>query len=303
VRPPTRKPPKLKPTRLHVSEVLQWADAHKARHGTWPGKDSGPIPESPWTTWRHVDRALRDGFRGLRGGSSLARLLAKHRGARNRCDLPDLTECQLLKWADQHRARTGNWPRERGDGGIVDAPGETWRNVSAALREGGRGLPGGSSLPRLLESRRGRRNRGRLSRLSVCQILNWADAHHERTGRWPTSLSSRIHGTDGETWRGVDNALIRGARGLAGGTTLADLLAERRPFRNVANLPRLSVALVMRWARLHRGRHGHWPDRKSGAIPGTKETWARIDDDLRRGFRGLPAGLSIARLRPARSRQ
>jgi hypothetical protein len=49
-------------------------------------------------TWVNVDQALRQGLRGLRPGSSLARLLAKHRGKRNRKALPRYTLAQILTW-------------------------------------------------------------------------------------------------------------------------------------------------------------------------------------------------------------
>ena len=46
-------------------------------------------------------------------------------------------------------------------GPVAEAPEETWRAVNMALAQGHRGLPGGSSLSRLLdESRRGTRPRG-----------------------------------------------------------------------------------------------------------------------------------------------
>ena len=40
----------------------------------------GPIPEVPGEQWRNVDAALREGFRGLPGGSSLTQLLTEGRG-------------------------------------------------------------------------------------------------------------------------------------------------------------------------------------------------------------------------------
>ena len=126
-------------------------------------------------------------------------------------------------------------------GPVFGAPGEKWWNISAALRDGRRGQPGGSSLPRLLEKHRGVRNRGRLARLSVRQILTWADAPHARTGRWPTALSGAIAGTPGETWRGIDHCLQRGTRSLPGGTSLARVMAEHRGYRNVHDLPRLET--------------------------------------------------------------
>ena len=42
-------------------------------------------------TWAAVDAALINGVRGLEGGSSLARLLDRERGVRNRKALPRLT--------------------------------------------------------------------------------------------------------------------------------------------------------------------------------------------------------------------
>jgi hypothetical protein len=56
-----------------------------------------------------------------------------------------LTEEQLLAWADAHHAHTGQWPNAR-SGSVLAVPGETWSGINAALRNGYRGLPGGSSL-------------------------------------------------------------------------------------------------------------------------------------------------------------
>jgi transcriptional regulator with XRE-family HTH domain len=78
-KPPPRKPPPRKPL-LHVESILAWADAHRACTGKWPTELSGPVVEAPSETWLGVDRALRQGFRGLaqaRAGS-LPQLLRKH---------------------------------------------------------------------------------------------------------------------------------------------------------------------------------------------------------------------------------
>jgi hypothetical protein len=94
--------------------------------------------------------ALDRGWRGLPGGTTLARLLARERGKRNHKDLPRLTPGQIRAWAVAHHRRTGVWPGRK-TGSIPEAPGETWSGVNAALMTGGRGLPGGSSLSRLLK--------------------------------------------------------------------------------------------------------------------------------------------------------
>jgi hypothetical protein len=49
-------------------------------------------------------------------------------------------------------------------------------------------------------------------------------------------------------------------------------------------------------ARRYRQRSGRWPNLFSGKIPGTHDTWLRIDWALRKGYRGLPGGDSLAKL-------
>jgi hypothetical protein len=135
---------------LSEPQILAWADASHARAGSWPRQRSGLIPEAPGLAWHNVDADLRHGHRGLPGGDSLARLLARMRGARNPKGLPPLTVAQVLRWADEHRRRTGRWPSAM-SGPVRGAPGLTWLAVDMALRSGHRGLPGGGSLARLLD--------------------------------------------------------------------------------------------------------------------------------------------------------
>ncbi|MDB5307939.1 MAG: hypothetical protein JWO38_2141 [Gemmataceae bacterium] len=297
--------------RLEHWEILIWADAYHDRTGRWPTAASGPIPEAPGERWAAVDAALRSGTRGLPGGDSLARLLARRRGARNHADRPPLTTAQILAWADAHYRRTGDWPTA-GSGAVADAPGETWCAVAHALRDGRRGLPGGSSLARLLEAERGVRdpaavhsrsagteygfrNRAAVPMLTTAQILAWADAHHARTGRWPTRRDGPIPGTTGETWFAVEGALSVGARGLAGGSSLAQFLAAHRGVRNRKALPALTVGQIRGWVTAHYRRTGTWPGRDSGPIPEAPgETWSAVSNALKRGGRGLPGGSSLA---------
>jgi len=56
---------RAQPARLHLNEILAWADAHYARTGRWPSLHAGPIPETPHENWRKVDNALRKGYHGL----------------------------------------------------------------------------------------------------------------------------------------------------------------------------------------------------------------------------------------------
>jgi hypothetical protein len=218
--------------RLSVEKILKWADAFRRRTKKWPRETSGSIPDAPEETWVAVDRALRVAIRGLRGVSSLAQLLAEHRGVRNIQALPRLSVKQILAWADAHERRTGEWPTSK-SGSIVQAPGESWSAVNAALRSGRRGFPGGSSLPRVLAKHRGVRNPKDPPSLNVKQILRWADQHFQRVDNWPSWHSGPIPEAPGETWAMIDRALRKGQRGLSGRVSLYRLLKKngKKPIR------------------------------------------------------------------------
>jgi hypothetical protein len=138
---------KFAPPTIANGEV--WADRHCEATGRWPTCESGPVLGAPDETWRAVEMALYEGLRGLRGGSSVAKLLAKHRGVRNIGNLPRLTVKQILRWADAHFRRTGSWPTYR-SGPVQGAKDETWKAIEMALQRGRRGLRRSSSLHRVL---------------------------------------------------------------------------------------------------------------------------------------------------------
>jgi hypothetical protein len=211
---------------LSEEQILSWADAFHDSTGYWPTRDDGLTSGSQGDTWASIDAALHRGTRGLPGGSSLARLLAERRGVRNLADLPALTEDQILDWMDDHRQKKGCWPRPK-SGLVLAAPGETWAALNKSLRQGCRGLPGGSSLAELLARRRGVRNNWHLPPLSEAEIVVWCEAHVVRKGHWPTRGSGQVHEAPAETWVGLDAALRKGRRGLPGGSSLARLFDRR----------------------------------------------------------------------------
>jgi hypothetical protein len=287
---------------LTEDQILAWADEYHRRTGRWPKLTSGAVPRNFVDRWVTIDSALRKGCRGLPGGSSLARLLAARRGVRNMKGLPRLTVPKILRWADEHHRRTGDWPRQNTKPrGIPGTNGETWLAVDAALQVGGRGLPAGSSLARVLKEHRGVRHIGELPPLSVDQILAWADTFHERTGRWPKSTDQRevIPDSGGERWGYVMHALDMGLRGFPGGASLADLLEKHRGVRNIRRLPPLTEGQILTWADAYFAAHGKWPMAgcPEQAISGTRgERWHAVDLALRLGRRGLPGGASLAGL-------
>lgn len=289
-------PNRLNLPRLTIKKILAWADAHHRRTGKWPKNKSGSVTDYLEETWHGIDEALRKGGRGLPGGSSLARLLARRRGVRNEGDLPQLTEAKILDWADAHQLRTGSWPRPS-SGPIVGTDGETWKAVELALIFGLRGLPGDSSLVRLLAERRGAPSKKRTAILTVEQILAWADEHYAKTGKWPTAKSGPVIDEDNEIWRSIEAALRLGHRGLPGGSSIAKLLAAERGRCNRKGRPRLTVKQVLGWAEKHHERTGKWPSAQSGPIPEAPgETWRGVEMALVQGNRGFLGGSSIYRL-------
>lgn len=291
-------------------KILAWADAHRRRTGRWPTTRSGAIPDAPGETWGAVAAALKTGYRGIgKGGNSLGRFLLANRGVRLPPYRTDrLTEDTIIDWADHYRERTNSWPL-RTSGRVLAAPHENWHAINGALYNGLRGLPGGSSIARLLARRRGARHLHERPRLTYRQILDWADKFNRKTGRWPTRVGGLIPNAGGETWASVYDAMFKGRRGLRRRFTLTQFLIENRDIDRGANRPQLSTSTIVLWVRAHFRRYGEWPTRYSGrvdAAPG--ETWLGIDRALRRGFRGLPAGSSLPRLvhrlsRPAPRRQ
>jgi hypothetical protein len=209
--------------RLTQAKILAWADAWRRRTGRYPTKQSGAVQPGGRLTWKNVDASLCRGFRGLAGGSSLARLLADCRGVRYQRQLPRLTEAQILRWADRHFGRTGRWPHRR-SGPIPDAPGENWQKVQNALTFGLRGLEGGASLAWLLAKHGRKRNRRALPPLTMEQIIAWAEAQARQTDRWPTAKSGPVLAMPVETWGRLNEDLRWGRRGLPGGTSLAQLI-------------------------------------------------------------------------------
>ncbi len=58
--------------------ILRWADAHYQTTGKWPNPKTGAITAVEGESWYSVQWALQHGTRGLPGGDTLARFLARY---------------------------------------------------------------------------------------------------------------------------------------------------------------------------------------------------------------------------------
>jgi hypothetical protein len=121
--------------------ILEKAEEYKRKHGRWPSAALGKI-EGTDERWSRIDAALIHGYRGLLGGSSLSKLLGREKD--------DLTVEWILKKSEKYRRRHGHYPNQKS--GVIEGSDETWMGIDSALRDGYRGLPGGSSLSKLLRS-------------------------------------------------------------------------------------------------------------------------------------------------------
>jgi hypothetical protein len=214
----------------------------------------------------------------------------------NRSRRPTLTIEEILAWAEAYHAAHGRWPG-RESGPVEQAPSETWMGIDSALKSGGRGLATKGSLARLLRENRGPETLNRPPRLTVEQVLAWADAHYAATGEWPSKYTGTVTDAPHESWQKIDNALSNGRRGLPRAGSIARLLSQHRGKRHTLALPPLTLAQIRAWAEAHRARTGRWPRRQDGPVadaPG--ETWWAINCALQQGKRGLPRGLTLSRL-------
>ena len=313
---------------LTVEGILAWADAHHAAHDTWPEagllSGSGAVDGAPGESWKAINHALAMGLRGLPGDSSLAELLAEHRGAsppdmrpqalaekiwaweqehfpikrpriraKGRPYRPLLSSPEILAWVAAHHAATGEWPRIP-SGQVRDAPFDvTWVAINSALVKGLRGLPGGSSITRLMAEYYEVE-----PTLTLERVLAWADAHHAATGTWPTFDSGKVHGAVREYWAHLDTLLRVGGRGLQGGLSVSRMLQKYRGLRDQREREPLTIDEILVWGDAHHAVNGVWPSRESGPVRDAPHnlTWSEVGAALNLGRRGLPSGWALARL-------
>ena len=277
---------------LTAETIVRWAKAHRRATGKWPNVYSGRISGTD-DTWKRINGCLAKGVRGAVQYPSLAALLRDRCGVVGHRGKPEISIGQILEWADQYKAKHGRWPTA--NSGAIPEANENWRAICLSLLNGTRGLDGGWSLPRLLAEHRSHRNRSNLSRLTIRDILRWADVYKQSTGEWPSPRSGPIPGTM-DTWLSVNRALQKGLRGISACSSLSRLLAEHRQARNKANLPAITVQQILTWADEHLQANDAWPNQNAGQIPETEEKWQNINACLLVGLRGLPGGSSIAKL-------
>jgi hypothetical protein len=298
-------------TPLTIDLILKWIELYYKEYGEYPNKNSGIIKfadeKYKGITWAHVNTALERGVRGLPGGSSLPKLLEEKFNVKNIQNLPSLSMELIEEWIKLFHAKHNRYPN-RNDGIIEFATGKhkgtTWAHVNTALERGVRGLPGGSSLPKLLEEKFNVKNIKNLPNLSYKEIEGWIKFHYDKYGKYPNKNSGIIEFATGKhkgtTWAHVNTALSEGIRGLPKGSSLPKLLEEKFGVQNHMNLPNLSYEEIEEWIKFHYDKYGKYPNKNSGIIEFAKGvyegiTWSQVNTALLEGLRGLKKDSSLKR--------
>jgi hypothetical protein len=276
--------------------IVKYRNANGGRNPTVTSGDATPYVGNT-VTWRGVNSSLREGCRGLPGGSSLARFLVEHGFDE---DKPDITDAELETACRAFHTEHGTYPKvDSGDCsryfGWAEGT-DTWRNVNACIRNGIRGL--GSLNERSL--------------YLFCQRLGIADvkpkftdvslksaclAYHAEHGTYPKEdsgdCSKHFGWSDGtDTWANVNSSIANGSRGLESlkGSSLY-LFCQDLGIATVK--PDFTPDLVEKACRTYFEEHGKHPRTKRedcsryfGRPDGT-ETWLGVDGCIREGNRGL----------------
>ncbi|MBN8521251.1 MAG: hypothetical protein J0L77_05060 [Alphaproteobacteria bacterium] len=294
--------------------------------GRWPTQKSGLVKHGPYAngriTFLALGKALSVGSRGLTGGSSLPQECeyVSNQFKLNYVNVLKQSNYDLNKIREtifETRRQTGKWPSmERG---LVKygpyADGKTkFHALNAALKNGLRGLPGGSSIAdqcSIVSEQFG------LDYFNIFKQPNY-DLEKIReillkarmeTGRWPTRSSGLVQYepyADGKTkYATFDAALRKGRRGLSGRSSLSQECAfvSKRYGLDYINLkaqPSYNLEIIHETILKTRQATGQWPKMEWGLIQhglyaDGKTTFISIDSALRLGIRGLKGGSSLAR--------
>ena len=131
---------------LYLEDIITLAKNYHEKNGKWPNRGLGDNIPGINMSWTSINSALVNGYRGLPSGKSLSELLIT---IDLKPEKPDLAEEQIIKWAKAHFKKQEKWPTTKS--GKINGTDEDWAAINQALREGYRGLKGGSTLSKLLQ--------------------------------------------------------------------------------------------------------------------------------------------------------
>ena len=134
--------------------------------------------------------------------------------------------------------------------------------------------------------------------LTIEQVLNWCDIYYERNKKYPGQYAKSIPEMQSDTFNNINAAFNQGIRGLPQMTGLAALLAQERGY--VHNQNKLSIDLddVVKEMINFFKENKKFPTADNKQTAGSLDcNWSALNSSLHIGGRGLPKGLSLAKLK------
>ena len=271
--------------------------------------------------WKAVGSALYHGHRGLPGGDSLSKMAyrmglgpAPPTGHRQRYSrrTRDFTVAEIEDAVRSFHRREGRAPSAWKDKNATQDFGfpETWEAVNSALRQGGRGLPGGDTLVKVAQRLNLRPETSFSGKcgLQMAEVEDAIRSFHEREGRVPLVHRDKDATQDfdrPETWAAVDKCLRLGRRGLPGGDSLPKMarrigLATIQARGRGVGKPYFTETEIEDAVRLFYEERGRSPsvskDKDATSYFGRPENWPSINRCLGKGWRGLSGGDSLPKM-------
>ena len=291
----------LKQDKLTIHQIIEWAKDHFGKTKEWPTYKSGNVLAEPSENWSAIRSNLVAGGRGLPKGLSVEKVLFDELGVVGVRAGKKLTEQRVLTFALMHYEETGSYPTESSDW-ILDGK-DSWPTISFALNQGLRGLPGGSSLAKLLQAHNLKANPHERDYPSKDEIVDAAEIYQALAidNKLPTKESGSFLNPKylDLSWGAINSAITRGAIEDVQAKTLADLWVLEFDYRNVNDLGKLTECQILQWCDIYQSQHPDelLPSNQSESIPemGT-ETFMGIDTAIRENRRGLQGLVSLDNL-------
>jgi hypothetical protein len=277
--------------------IKQWIRAEYEKTKRWPlASDGDVLVDGVAEKWCNLHLNLLQGRRGLPGGRRLVDLVEEVRTELGQPSTRTMEDVRQLIW--QHYCDRKEWPHFKSKLPVPGGLFTSWNALNQALSVGRFGLPGGSSLAKVVESVK--EEHGLSDKLTLHKVRCWILAHHARAGVWPNVKSGLIGAEDanGMSWVNLDDALSRGLRGLEGGSSLAKVVREVRS--DFGDPYELTTSTIKLWMQNEFIATGSWrfPDDGPVHSPGASiSTWRIVRAALYDGTRGLPKRTSFAQLR------
>ena len=134
--------------------------------------------------------------------------------------------------------------------------------------------------------------------LSIEQVLYWCDIYYKKNNKYPGQYAKSIPEMQGESFTNINAALNIGHRGLPKMTGLAGLLAKERGYIHNQNKPSIDLDDVIKEMINFFKANKKFPTADNKLIAGSLGCkWSALNSSLHNGGRGLPKGLSLAKLK------